>query len=372
MIRHKQLFPVGLWAIILLSVLASCERMSQPDTNDGAIRFSSSAVHVGGAQLKSDPEFNIGNIGDADYQIPPPSHESDLIFDGNQISVFGSWSNGTKSSDIFRGVTLTCEETSPSTFEWTYSPLKYWRSDGAYSFGAVSPANAILEFGTSGGKMVASYSMLAHDYDLMVSSTTRAMTGSEHDTDPVNLDFHHVCCAVRFLFKKGDESANYYIDGFELQNLSAVGRLIVEGNDVQWDPAETRSSGIFQWQATVDDNSDNRIEVPTSYISYAHISDTDQTGQRSPTRWHFAIPQLMEGNDGSIPIVQFSINVDNDPTSIITRLELPTEDEDSNPIRWQPNKMYIYTIQIQPSQAYITANVIPWEKYYLAVDDIVF
>ena len=144
MMRWNLSYRFGLLAILLLIALTGCERMDRPESEEGAILFSAGMVGGSSASVKS---------GAVDHSYP--SHESDFINVGNSVSVYGSWTSPTgATTDIFRGVELTCEETDSELepFRWTYSPLRYWRSEGSYNFGSVYPTNARVEYGTSGGK----------------------------------------------------------------------------------------------------------------------------------------------------------------------------------------------------------------------------
>lgn len=368
MTRRILPYGAGLLAALLLTVLPGCERADLPDEGREAIRFNAAQARAYSVLLKSDP-------------VALPSYESDFIREGTTVSVYGSWTSPTGvTTDIFRGMELTCHESGDPAdpFQWTYAPLRYWRSQGSYTFGAVYPDHARVEYGTSGGKLVATYSMLAEDYDLMVASARRNLDGGE-GTGDVPLNFRHACAAVRFLFRKaaGSES-DYYVDGFQLQNLSAVGRLVANwvvtnnpdpGDEeylISWTPAEARSSGIYAWQAA---SQAEWIAVPTEYV-------TDSATPTEIERWHFVIPQQLLGDGTTHPTLQFSIHVDNDPVPVTTRLLLPEEDlpenQDPVPIFWEPGKMYTYYVQIQPSKAYIEVEVSPWDEYFLGVDDISF
>lgn len=367
MTRCLSAYCTGLLAALLLTVLPGCERMDRPVSEEGAILFSAAPARGSSVLVKSDP----GSF---------PSYESDFLREGTSVSVYGSWTSSTgATTDIFRGMELTCHESGDAMepFQWTYSPLRYWRSQGSYTFGSVYPKNARVEYGTSGGKLVATYSMLAEDYDLMVASTKRDMDQGG-GTGSVPLAFRHACSAVRFLFRKaaGSES-DYFVDSFQLQNISAVGRLVAnwvvtdpgagtEEYQINWTPAESKSSGIYAWQAA---SQADWIEVPTEYA-------TSATTPTEIEKWHFVIPQQLLGDGVIHPTLEFSIHVGDDPVPVYTHLLLPEEDlpenQDPVPISWEPGKMYTYYVQIQPSKAYIEVEVTPWDEYYLGVDDISF
>ena len=368
MMKRCVKYSAGLLAALLLTVLPGCERVDQPVSEEGAILFGATMAGGSSVSVKGDPTPASSF----------PSYERDFIQEGTSISVYGSWTSGGATTDIFRGMELTCHETGDTSapFTWTYSPLSYWRSQGSYNFSSVYPSNARVEYGTGGGKLVATYSMLADDYDLMVASAKRDLDQGE-GTSRVPLVFRHACAAVRFLFRKAEGSdSDYYVDGFELQNLSAVGRLVANWVDTgsgaeeyqfNWTPAETKTSGIYKWQAA---SQAEWIKIPEEYAVAAE----------TPTQveqWHFVIPQQLLGDGVSHPTLKFSIHVGTDPTPVFTHLQLPEEEEDPStnymvPITWEPGKLYTYKVQIQPSRAYIEVEVKPWDEYYLGVDDISF
>lgn len=371
MMKRCAKYSAGLLAALLLTALPGCERIGQPASEEGAILFGASMVGGSSVSVKGDPT----------PASTFPSYESDFIREGTKISVYGSWtSTAGATTDIFRGMELTCHETGETLepYKWTYSPLSYWRSQGVYNFTSIYPSDARIEYGTSGGKLVATYSMLADDCDLMVASAQRDMDLGE-GTSKVPLQFRHACAAVRFLFRKapGSES-DYFVDSFELQNLSAVGRLVanwvVTNNpnpgdkeyQISWTPSEAKSSGIYAWQAA---SQSDWIEVPTEYA-------VDAATPTQIEKWHFVIPQQLLGDGVIHPTLKFSLHVGNDPTPVYTHLLLPEEDnpESQNPIaiKWEPGKIYTYKVQIQPSTAYIEVEVKSWDEYYLSVDDISF
>ena len=329
--------------IVLAAALTGCGRMDPASTGE-AILFSASPAKVSTAPTKV-----IAGL---------PDDESYLVKNGNKVAVYGAWTSPEGvSSDVFRGLELSCEKPGAEAANWVYSPLKYWRTNGTYAFSAVYPPDVSVQFGTSGGKLVASYSMLANDFDLMAASASRSP--ATQGIDPVNLQFRHACAAVRFLFCKGGDNTDYYVDSFQLQNLHAVGILVSEnGEEFSWQPAEFRTAVIYDWKAA---SLDERLSVPREEDGYVSQG------------WHFAIPQSLSGNDGLTPTVQFSVNVGASTTPVYTHIALPLTYADSgDPVEWKAGNVYTYTIRIQPSWAYLSVEVKPWDSYYLAVDNIVF
>lgn len=329
------------YCLIVIAAFTGCNKERMPV--DSAIRFGVRTVNVSSSKVTDRPD-------DSDY----------LIADGNTIGVFGSWtSNDNETTDVFSDIPVMCVEQNDHSFEWIYSPLKYWRKGGLYDFSAVYPYGVKSQYGSSGNRLVITYSMHVDNYDLMVASATRDLR-TEDNTAPIDLTFYHACAAVRFLFYKGSDVNNYKIDSFQLQYLHSVGILVYNSGEIQlsnWNSAEFRSPSVLEWEA---ETLDDRVDVPSNY--------EDFTGEK----WHFVIPQSLHAEDGNHPAVKFSVNVNESTTPVYTVLPLPESYSDNSDVLWKPGYMYTYYIQIQPSTASITVKVTPWDSYYIAIDDIHF
>lgn len=331
------------YLLMLTALLVSCRQERLPQ--DGQpIRFGVNTVQVSSSKAVS----------------TLPDDKSYLFTEGNQIGVFGSWTSAAGvTTDVFSRLPLTCQKQGENDYTWEYSPLKFWRKGGVYDFSAVYPYDVNCQYGSSGNRLVITYSMHAQDYDLMVAATERDLTSSD-DTSPVGLTFYHACAAVRFLFCKGSETNEYYIDSFHLQYLHSVGILVYNSGNLtvqNWNSAEYRSSSVLEWKA---ETLSDRVYVPKQY--------SDFTGEK----WHFVIPQNLNADDGNHPSVSFTVHVNDDTTPVETILPLPVSYNNGNDVLWEPGKTYTYYIQIQPSTASITVKVTPWDSYFVAVDDISF
>ena len=340
----RRLFSYGL---ILLAALTGCRREAVPGAEPGGIPIAFSAGVAGQSSTKALPH-------DSDY----------LIADGKKIAVYGTWTSPQGvSTDVFSKIGVTCEEQEDASFKWIYSPLKYWRKGGQYQFSGIYPYDVTVQYGTSGNKLVTSYSMHANDFDLMVASAVRNLSEVD-DTSPVDLTFHHAMTAVRFLFSKGSDVNHYYLNFFELQNLQAVGVLVYDGGVVElddWNAAEFRSPTVLEWSAS----GDNRIWIPENY---GDLSNADNSWKN----WHFVIPQNLGQNGGYRPAVRFSVNINDETTDVYTTLDLPEVYDNGDDVVWEPGKMYTYYVQIQPSTAAITVKVTDWDSYFVGVDDLIF
>lgn len=338
------------YIVVAVAALSACSR-ERLAVEDMAIRFGVSSVNISTSKAIDEK----------------PDDSSYLFTEGNQIGVFGSWtSTAGVTTDVFSHIPVICVDNGNGTYGWEYSPLKYWRKGGIYDFSAVYPYSVNSQYGSSGNRLVITYSMHADNYDLMVAAAERDLR-TDDDSSPVNFTFRHACAAVRFLFCTDSGVNSYKLDNFQLQYLHAVGILVYNNGNIDvsnWNPAEFRSPSVCEWSA---ESLDKRMNITTKYEDFG--SDAAQNGW---DKWLFVIPQNLHNDvDGFHPAVQFSVNVNDDTTPVYTTLPLP-ENYDSSDVLWKPGYMYTYYVRIQPSTATITVDTKPWDSFYVAVDDINF
>lgn len=293
------------------------------------------------------------------------SSEDDLIKTDNIIGVFGDWRPAGANAghqSIFSNQKVVC--TSGANNTWTYNPVKYWMKTGKYEFFAVYPDNVDSEYDISGNRLVATYSMHASSYDLMVARKTCDMSDNINTEQPVELPFKHALAAVRFLFKKGDGvSTHYYINSFELKYIKTIGVLLYEGGDVtneEWLTYDYRAPQVRAWEAK---DESERIDIPETFQDFLYEN------------WQYVIPQSIKTTDEEKPSVSFTVTVDQSTVPVPTTLTLPdkyTDAQGTHDAVWEAGKVYNYYILIQPSKVAISLVVVPWEKRYIAVDDLIF
>jgi len=362
------------WSYLLLlltGVLCACGRESVPDTGSGEPILFRAGMNLSAVATKAD---------DPDA----PTKEDYLIADGRRVGVYATWtSTSGAATDVFSKIPLTCTDNGPEAnprYTWDYTPHKYWRTEGSYDFRAVFPMDVHTQFGTGGTRMVASYSMLSENYDLLVAGSKRNLDAGE-GRSTVALDFKHACAAVRVLFQDGstDPYRHYYLDSFEMQHLKAVGVLVYEGGVpslASWNPSEYRTPSVMHWEAP---DEAGRILIPDKYEDFKKVTQSDWV------QWHFVIPQELNVNDGNKPAIRYSVDVEqylSDGTlayksslPIYTTLKLPLTYNDGGVERevvWEPGKMYTYYVQIQAGSVYITISVEDWDSYYVYVEDVIF
>ncbi len=349
---------------LLLAVLTGCEREPMAAGEADAMRT---------IRFNARPELSSA-VTRSGEDVPDAS---DYLFtNGNQIGVFATWmSDEHVSTDVFSKIPVTYDDG-----DWLYSPLKYWRRGGMYYFRAIFPFGVNTQYGTDGTCLVASYSMFADNYDLMVAGYERDMAGD--DTSPVPLVFKHACAAVRVVFRKGseDENRHYLLNSCQMKYLRSMGVLVYDQDDVtldSWQSAEFRSPSVLAWSAGTENQ---YIDVPASYTDFKQVNDFGWN------QWHFVIPQNLNEDDGNHPALEFSMHVrqyhDDGVTlsyqtdePVYTTLRLPetyTENDQTKDFCWEPGKTYSYYVQIQAGQASINVEVVDWDAYYVYVDDLIF
>ena len=302
---------------------------------------------------------------------------ADFLSDGS-FALYGTWtvSNGT-SANVFTRQTVT-RTLVGSEYKWTYSPLRYWQKSGVYHFRAIYPISANTSSAISNGTtIVAEYSMMTEDYDLMVAnSEPRDMTTNDHSVVPLN--FRHALTAVSFVFQKGTRGASvgYHLDSFELNHLVSVGTLVFSSTaqnaslDNQWWTAEQlRPASLYHW----DRANPGEIPVPVSYNSFG----STVSGTTWP-EWHCVLPQAISTYEDEKPSVTFSTTIKTGGTysePAFTTILLPETYKENNvtkPVVWEAGKKYVYYIQIQPGGATIDVEILPWDEFKVSTGDLNF
>lgn len=365
--NSKYTYPV-LLALLLTATLVSCGREALP-TGD-TIQFVVSDGVTAELQTKTDASIK-------------PNEEDYLIKAGNSIKIWAdhkpatdekTWAvDGKKVFDSQPQLaTYTAEG---SGYVWKYwddgkLPVR-WIKDHEYRFRAVFPINADIQEGTGGEKLEINYSMHESapkgNYDLMVAA-------KDFDSKPadnvVSLAFHHACAALQFFFKT--ENPNTKIDGFELQYLHTIGTLnytAPSSNDNSsnkgitvndWILHGAAAPQVFHWDAS---STDPAWPVEDDFTAFKGIDN-----------WYFAIPQNLSDYHSNPPAVQFTYLVGDVAQDPVT-LPIPVSYEDNegfHSVVWEGGKVYLYYIQIQPSESKITFKVVDWEKFDVSTEDIIF
>lgn len=316
-----------------------------------------------------------------------PSTSDSFLSDGSAFGVFGRWINAYQTDSLD---TFFKQEVAYSNSSWTYSPLQYWRKSGSYKFSAVYPFSTTCEDGSGPDRLVIKYSMHTGNNDLMAAKKVVSAFSGTGQPDPVTLQFHHACAAVRFLFKNGvddDNTVTYHLDSFELQRLQTIGIFIFtsipgEGEVISYDDwfrssDHARAASVYKWSA---ESATDRVLIPRDYSS----DDSENPGyaqkileKNDPKLplWYFVIPQDLTEDDGSgyVPSVQFSVSV-NDGVPVTSSLSLIKDilDRPIETTKWLPGYLYTYYIRIQRSQITMTVDVEPWDSYKVVVDDLIF
>lgn len=341
-----------LLTVVSLAFLSGCSEPLVPEQPaDAPIGFVAGVSRLALTTTKTEDDIPT--------DLPP------MAFQDTSFSVFGAYiQNGDSEDDAddFQSV-FNNKKVRYVNNAWTYGePIQYWKRLCKYWFYGVHPyREEDVRFSPSNKRVVVTYSMHADTSALMVTSCKRDQTAG-FSADPVSLQFHHACAAVRFLFRKGSDagSNNYWMHSFELQNLQTVGSLIykhVEEGETEepfsWVLSDFQSASVFEWE---EDEQTGHVAVTSRYTEFV-----------DKARWLYVIPQTISGVTGSRPAVNFSVWVNNTDTGepVYTTLELPD-------ITWLPGKAYNYLIQIQPSTATVTVVTTDWDVYSAALDDIIF
>lgn len=339
--------------VLMTAAFTGCRRESLPPGD--TIQFSVSGGVTAEMQTKAD--------------FPKPDDSSYLIAEGNHINIWAdhkSASEGDTWTAVFPDrpqlATYTAEG---DDFVWNYwgaeLPVRWVKGHG-YRFRAIFPADADVQEGTGGEKLEVNYSMHESEpkgnYDLLVAA-------KDFDSKPtdnvVPLAFHHACAAVQFSFSTASQDNDTYLTSFELQYLYSKGTLKYHGlhedgvvSTDDWVVYGSRVPQVFHWEAA---NDSDRWPVPSA-------------GAAFKDNWYFVIPQDLHYDDHYRTAVKFSYVAGTNPERTAI-LELPVVHNEADVI-WKPGMVYLYSVQIQPSESVISLVVKAWEERTVAVDDVIF
>lgn len=336
--------------LLLTTAFAGCRREPLPSTGDPI-------------------SFSVGTVGSAlvTKADEKPTAQEYLIKDGNQIAVWAERIISDTRSNVFDDspVTVLCNQDGEN-FTWDYtggnaSKIKYWAQTGMYKFRSVFPTTANVQSNTNSEELVVYYSMHDDNYDLMVASAE--VSTASRASSQVPLIFHHACAALRFYFTC-DSDDPYYIKNFALDNVRTIGLLTYWGTGEtkvavgEWALLYPQAPQVYQWIAEDDD----------------HRWAVDKTTGYN-TQWYFAIPQDLLESSNANPAVEFTY-VNGYDQEIPAKLPLPLHYLDSGNVEhevvWEPGKIYIYNIQLQPEKTTLTLTVEDWDQFYVSGGDIIF
>lgn len=248
----------------------------------------------------------------------------------NGFGVFGNYTGGqTPDPDFFKNQKVTC-----SNKKWTYSPLKYWPTQGKIDFLAYAPyvANTALKktTETSGAEQKNTSCIdftvdkdIAKQKDLLWANATGQITDKFEDTTnkKVKFQFHHALSRLGYTVKL---SGNYSDNAtFKLKKITLAGSpdentkafyakgtidLAKTGTKEELSKTNT-ATGL--WTATP--SADNKQNFPWFDASYTVTSPTatHPTEPDSKSDYLFVIPQdfslTTEGADKLYVIVEYDV-----------------------------------------------------------------
>ena len=383
--------------LLMLAVLTGCSKDPDYPEDKGTgvpISFSTS---IAGLQAGTKVTMEQKLTTEADFA-------------GKSFRVFGTWDTpGGSTAQVFNNNQTVSNSggLTAATWDWTYTPTRYWQFGGSYEFTAVHPSTANCLSSSSGKTILIQYNM-HEDYDLMVASGRRNVDTYEDTpgnamSDPVDLHFRHACAAGQFRFMTSkDAMATYYLKSFELKYLKAIGTLIYSSNDSvirmegdlageNWYPSPSQATSVFSY---TDAMLGDTWVIPKldSWDDWWDGTDPDTDEPLVEDKWkvwHYVIPQDMETDPATheSPSVHFSVAVGSpDSTPVHTTITLPqTYPMDyggesataaqialrGQPLVWEPGKVYVYQILVEPTSASISVFAQDWDTAIVSVDDVI-
>lgn len=291
------------------------------------------------------------------------------------FGVFGNYIAGagqTSDANFFKNQQVTC----PGT-KWTYSPLKYWPTNGHIDFLAYAPYVNGTEL-TDGSKInnFTVSETIADQTDLLWAKTTGQITDDFEGTTKkkVKLQFHHALSRLGYTVKL---SGNYSDNAtFTLKKITLAGSpdentkafyakgtidLAKTGTKEELSNTNT-ATGL--WTATP--TADNKQNFPWFDASYTVTSPTAShpTDPDSKSDYLFVIPQdfslTTEGADKLYVIVEYDVTYKSG-TKITNKVYKKL------PIKFEQGKAYMLNLTIGlPIEFDVDVDTVngvdPWEE----------
>lgn len=299
--------------MLLTVALTGCRKEPLPASSDVIGFVVTPSVHV-----------------EAETKADALSGESDLIKNGSQVLLYGSYKIGSSTAvELFKATPLTCTESSGS-YSWGYgAPVRYWVKDATHDFRAVFPASANVSNDSNSSSIVVSYDASSANQDLMVASAPNATP-----KNPVSLTFNHACAAVRFAFKTSGNEPNTTctIKSLKLNGVASSGTMTFT-DKIYWTPGAAPTEG-WTWTEW------NDKPLGTSYVG----------------PWYYVVPQTLSG-----ATLQYTYTFGSDSGTVT--LTIPN-------ITWVSGKVYVYQVNVGMSS--LTVRVENWDSYEVWVTDIPF
>ena len=349
-------------ALLAASLLAGCEGMLDPE---GSGKGNVISFDAGIKLIRRDSPTKALNT-------------ATTFSAGDKFTVFGRRTGEGRNTRIFykddseipaenyQGVTVTREAS-----KWTYSPPSYWywvNESNYYDFIAVhpytSPAERMMEDGVDipGNMAVKSqYVIGTDDYDLLMAATRRSGHVSNR-TAPVNLEFHHMLCAVKVVITNESSSKALTLTSISMDNLiqSAWAKMTIDSNgdpEYYWiDSQRTGASeSLFSGSQTIPTTASapsNTYATDFVLLIPGDLADTID-GSLPPEEGEENYAAKLAAYEGKVPHLNIGLTFtgaapgyEPDPILLkdIQRSKYSTDD----PIAvWQPGIRYTYYIDVR-------------------------
>lgn len=173
----------------------------------------------------------------------------------DNFKVWGMMNKGEQTGKPFEGVVVT-----KADGKWSYGTPVYWEKDYAYSFVAVSPADAFTM--TTAPAAYKDYGTITFDNDAKAGKTDLLYAAKDNGvvTIPenacpaaVNMTFNHMLSRVRFQFKNGmDDGSTLTVTNVQINDAYKSGTAVLKETftDFAWTTDE--ATGVLTFDnATV-------------------------------------------------------------------------------------------------------------------------
>lgn len=287
------------------------------------------------------------------------SVETKVTLKTKGFGVFGKYTDGqTSDLNFFKNQPVTC----PGT-KWTYSPLKYWPTQGKIDFLAYAPykEGQTLKENTNTFDFTVDKD-IAKQTDLLWANATSQITGNFASTTnkKVNFLFKHALSRLGYTVKL---SGNYSSSDatFTLKKITLAGspdettKAFYKNGTIDLSKTDTKENlsktndpkGLW----TAETTADNKQNFPwfsagAQSVTITYVDPTDQTKKpvSNGTDYLFVIPQdfssTADGADKLYVIVEYDVTYTSSSTTITNTVYKKL------PIKFEQGKAYMLNLTI--------------------------
>ena len=212
--------------------------------------------------------------------------------------------------------------------------------------------------------------------DLMWFPSTKYTSGKENGYDKnttyVTANMYHTCSWITFMIQgdatTGTSTSEYTITSLTINGIDVTADVTCTGDE---DLANSNLSTYVIWSNNENKNSEYEVTISDGALASTFaktVVDETETITKTPKNIETGATTTTGGNIVVIPQIPGSIDIEwTYPSSTSTLISdsatgLSLKLNDSNTLKWEPGKHYVYTITLGANEILISPAPVEWEN----------